>query len=91
MLVDASASLHFRQAGPVTKFEYACSLAAGLCTCFVRQGDAAALSFFTDRLTRRFEPVASIETPEPVLLEMENLRRKARATSSNRSMKRRKC
>src|ERR1700761_5363496 len=30
VVVDAPASLDFRQSGPVTKFEYACSLAAGL-------------------------------------------------------------
>ena len=76
VLVDASASLHFRQTGPVTKFEYACSLAAGLMYLLVCQGDAAALSFFTERVSRRFEPVASIETLSPVLLEMENIEAK---------------
>ena len=76
VLVDASASLHFRQTGPVTKFEYACSLAAGLMYLLVRQGDAAALTFFTDRVTRRFEPVASVETLSPILLEMENMEAK---------------
>src|SRR5476649_669820 len=76
VLVDASASLDFRQSGPVTKFEYACSLAAGLMYLLVCQGDAAALSFFTDRVTRRFEPVASTETLSPVLLEMEKMEAK---------------
>jgi len=73
VLVDASASLNFRQAGPVTKFEYACSLAAGLMYLLVCQGDAAALSFFTDRVTKRFAPVAGTETLSPVLLEMEKV------------------
>ena len=73
VLVDASASLNFRQTGPVTKFEYACSLAAGLMYLFVCQGDAAALSFFTDRVTQRFAPVAGTETLSPVLLEMEKV------------------
>jgi len=73
VLVDASASLHFRQTGPVTKFEYACSLAAGLMYLLVGQGDAAALSFFTDRITHRFESVASTETLSPILLEMEKI------------------
>ena len=73
VLVDASASLHFRQTGPVTKFEYACSLAAGLMYMLVCQGDAAGLSFFTDRVTQRFAPVASTETLGPVLLEMEKV------------------
>ncbi len=76
VLVDASASLHFRQTGPVTKFEYACSLAAGLMYLLVCQGDAAALSFFTDGISRRFEAVASTETLGPVLLEMEKMEAK---------------
>src|SRR5471032_1438020 len=73
VLVDASASLDFKQTGPVTKFEYACSLAAGLMYMLVCQGDAAALSFFTDRVTKRFAPVASTETLSPILLEMEKI------------------
>lgn len=76
ILVDASASLHFRQTGPVTKFEYACSLAAGLMYQLVNQGDAVSLVFFTDRVTRHFEPVASVETLSPILLEMENIEAK---------------
>jgi len=76
VMVDATASLHFRQTGPVTKFEYACSLAAGLMYLLVCQGDAVALSFFTDRVTQRFAPVASTETLGPVLLEMEKVEAK---------------
>jgi uncharacterized protein (DUF58 family) len=71
VLVDASASLNYRQTGPVTKYEYACSLAAGLMYLLVCQGDSVSLSFFTDRLTRRFASVASIDTLSPILLEME--------------------
>ena len=66
VLVDASASLNFRQTGPVTKFEYACSLAACLMYLLVCQGDSAALSFFTDRVTQRYAPVASTDTMRPV-------------------------
>ncbi|MEI9998993.1 MAG: DUF58 domain-containing protein [Verrucomicrobiota bacterium] len=73
VLVDASASLDFRQSGPVTKFEYACSLAAGVMYLLVSQGDSAALSFFTDRVSKSFPPVASTETLSPVLLEMETV------------------
>ena len=76
VLVDASASLNYRQTGPATKFEYACSLAAGLMYLLVSQGDAAALSFFTDKLTQRFASVASTETLSPILLEMEKLEAK---------------
>jgi len=73
VFVDASASLNFKQTGPVTKFEYACSLAAGLMYLLVCQGDAASLSFFTNTVTKRFASVASTETLSPILLEMEKI------------------
>jgi uncharacterized protein (DUF58 family) len=73
VLVDASASLNYKQTGPVTKFEYACSLAAGMMYLFVGQGDSASLSFFTDSITKRFAPVASTETLSPILLAMEEV------------------
>jgi len=73
VLVDASASLDFRQAGPVTKFEYACSLAAGMMYLLVCQGDAVALAFFMDGVTQRYASVASTETLSPILLSMESV------------------
>jgi uncharacterized protein (DUF58 family) len=73
ILVDASASLNYKQTGPVTKFEYACSLAAGMMYLLVSQGDAVSLSFFTDKLTKRFAPVASVDSLSPVMLEMEKI------------------
>jgi uncharacterized protein (DUF58 family) len=69
VLVDASASLNFRQTGPVTKFEYACSLAAGLMYMLVCQGDAASLAFFTDTVTKRFASVATTQTNTPNLMD----------------------
>jgi uncharacterized protein (DUF58 family) len=73
VLVDASASLNWKQIGSVTKFEYACSLAAGLMYLLVSQGDSVSLSFFTDKLTKRFAPVASVDSLSPVMLEMEKI------------------
>jgi len=73
VLVDASASLNYRQTGPVTKFEYACSLAAGLMYLLVCQGDAVALNFFTDRMTQRFASVASTDTLSPIMVAMEDI------------------
>jgi uncharacterized protein (DUF58 family) len=73
VLVDASASMHYKQTGPVTKFDYACSLAAGMMYLLVGQGDAVALSFFTDKVSRSFEAVASTESLSPILMEMENI------------------
>jgi len=73
VLVDASASMNWKQTGTVTKFEYACSLAAGLMYLLVSQGDAVSLSFFTDKLTQRFASVASVDSLSPVMLEMEKI------------------
>ena len=73
VLVDASGSLGYRQTGPCTKFEYACSLAAGFMHLLVTQGDAVQLAFFDEKLTKRFAPVASAETLNPILLEMESV------------------
>lgn len=78
VLVDASASLNYQQLGAVTKFDYACSLAAGFLYLLVVQGDSAALAYFNDGVTKRFAPVASTETLGPVLLEMEAVRAQGR-------------
>lgn len=74
VLVDASASLDYKEMGPSTKFEYACSLAAGFLYLLTGQGDVASLSFFTDHLSKQFAPVASTETLTPILFEMEEVR-----------------
>lgn len=73
VLVDSSASLGFKQVGSCTKFYYACSLAAGFMYLLVSQGDSASLAFFCDRISQRFEPVASTETLSPVLFHMEDI------------------
>ena len=73
VLVDASASLNYQQLGPSTKFDYACSLAAGFLYLLVSQGDSSTLSFFTDKVHPRFAPVSSTETLGPILLEMEKV------------------
>jgi uncharacterized protein (DUF58 family) len=73
VLVDASASLDYKNVGSVTKFEYACSLAAGLMYLLVSQCDAVSLTFFTDKLTRRFQSVASVDSLSPIMLEMETV------------------
>ena len=73
VLVDASASLNYKHTGSTTKFEYACSLAAGFLYLLVCQGDAVSLSFFTDKITKHFAPVASTGTIGPILQEMEEI------------------
>jgi len=44
ILLDTSESLAFRETGTMSKWDYACHLAAGVMYALVRQGDMAALS-----------------------------------------------
>ena len=73
VLVDCSGSLNYRETGPCTKFEYACSLAAGFMHLLVCQGDAVQLSFFDAGMARRFPAVAGSEALNPILHEMETV------------------
>ncbi len=55
VMLDTSESLAFRQAGRLTKLDYAATLAAGLLLVLVNQGDSAALATF-DRDLRTVLP-----------------------------------
>lgn len=71
LLVDCSASMNFprkRKPGQITKYEYACHLAAGLAYVLVRQTDPVGLYLFNNEL------VASI----PAMRSMSHLRRMLR-------------
>ncbi|MCX5658556.1 MAG: DUF58 domain-containing protein [Planctomycetota bacterium] len=71
LLVDCSASMGFprqRKAGQITKYDYACHLAAGLAYVLVRQTDPVGLYLFNNDL------VASI----PAMRSMSHLRRMLR-------------
>jgi uncharacterized protein (DUF58 family) len=73
LLLDTSESMAFREAGRCTKWEYACYLAAGLMYALVRQGDAAGLFPFADRLGRVYEPSGSLAGLRPMLEALESL------------------
>ncbi len=74
VLVDSSASLDYKKLGSLTKFEYACTLAAGFMYLLACQGDSVSLSFFSRKIVKRFAPVSSTESLSPVLLEMEKFK-----------------
>ena len=74
LLIDHSASLDFKKLGQISKFEYACSLAAGLMYLFACQGDLVSLVLFSGKVTQRFAPVSNVETLSPILLEMEKIK-----------------
>jgi uncharacterized protein (DUF58 family) len=74
VFVDCSASLNYKKLGAMTKFEYACTLAAGFMYLLACQGDAVSLSFFSQKITKRFASVSSTETLSPILMEMEKVK-----------------
>jgi uncharacterized protein (DUF58 family) len=73
LLLDTSESMAFRDAGRLTKWEYACYLAGGLMYALVRQGDAAGLFPFSHQLGRIFEPAGSLAGLRPMLEALEAL------------------
>jgi uncharacterized protein (DUF58 family) len=79
LLLDASASMAFRQEGPMAKFDYARFLAAGLAYALVRQGDSAALVPFAGASPLRVPPAASVTGLRPLLEGLESLEPAGRA------------
>jgi uncharacterized protein (DUF58 family) len=58
LLVDASASMNYRSNG-VSKFDYACYLAAALAYIMLNQQDLVGLVTFSDRIRRQLPPRSS--------------------------------
>ena len=56
LLLDASASMGYRHAGPMTKLEYACYLAATLAYLMMVQHDAFGLIVYGDRVREHVPP-----------------------------------
>jgi uncharacterized protein (DUF58 family) len=79
LALDTSGSLGFRDAGPLTKLEFACYLAAGLTYALTRQGDAAGLCTFTDRVERHLPPAATLTGLRPLLEALETLEARGRS------------
>ncbi len=58
LLVDNSRSMQCRLGGPLTKFDYAATLAAALASLAVKQRDAVAMGLVSDCITTYLEPSA---------------------------------
>lgn len=74
ILLDTSESLAFRDEGPMTKLEYGCYLTAGLMYALVRQGDAAGLYTFTERIDTMQPAAGTLSGLRPLLLSLERLK-----------------
>jgi len=83
VLVDCSASLNYKHLGESTKFDYACSLAAGFMYLLVSQSDSARLVFFNDELREQYSVVSSVEGLSPILYEMEKVEPTKRGNIEN--------
>lgn len=73
ILLDTSESMSYREDGPLTKFQYASFLAAGLMYILVHQSDWVGLLTFDEKLKKTFPPVGSFEGLRPMLLHLEEL------------------
>ena len=77
LLLDASGSMDFQSAGPMSKFRYATCLAASLSYLMLRQRDAVGLMLFRDRICS-YVPPRSVQSHLHVLLkEMSQVRPQA--------------
>ena len=85
VLLDSSGSLAFRETGALSKWDYACHLAAGVMYALVRQGDMASLSVFAESVERTFEPAGTLVGMRPMLTALEALRPSGR-TDVGRAM-----
>ena len=71
VLLDTSESMAFRDAGKLSKMDYACYLAASLMFMLVGQSDAAGLTLFNDGVQKTLPPVSSMGGLRPMLQALE--------------------
>ena len=71
ILLDTSESMAFRDAGKLSKMDYACYLAASLMFMLVSQSDAAGLTLFNDGVQKTLPPVSSMGGLRPMLQALE--------------------
>ncbi len=76
ILLDTSASMGYRQQGPLSKMEYGCHLAAGLMYAMVQQGDTVSLMTFDHEIRKYYEPCGTFVGLRPMLLGLEEVEAK---------------
>lgn len=76
VLLDTSASMGYRQEGPMPKMEYACHLAAGLMYTMIQQGDTVSLMTFDNQIRKHYEPCGTFVGLRPMLLGLEEIEAK---------------
>ena len=84
IILDCSASMGFPPrpaAGQITKYEYACHLAAGLAYVLVRQQDPVGLVLFNDQVVTQLPPMRSMAHLRRILQTMDQVRPASRTDS----------
>ena len=81
LLLDTSESMAFRDAGRLSKMDYACHLAAGLMFVLISQSDSAGLTLFNETSQKRFPPAGSLGGLRPMLLALEEIKPSGRSRS----------
>ncbi len=76
ILLDASASMAYRQQGPMSKMEYGCHLAASLMYAMIQQGDTVSLMTFDREIRAYYEPCGTFAGLRPMLLGLEEIEAK---------------
>jgi uncharacterized protein (DUF58 family) len=74
LVLDCSKSLDFKAGSPITKFQYACYIAAALIYMLSKQQDAVGLATHAESVTKLFPPRASAPAVREMLLHLESLR-----------------
>jgi uncharacterized protein (DUF58 family) len=73
ILLDTSASMGYRQEGPLSKMEYSCHLAAGVMYAMIQQGDTVSLITFDREIRKHYEPCGTFVGLRPMLLGLEEI------------------
>ena len=73
ILLDTSASMSYRQEGPLSKMEYGCHLAAGVMYAMIQQGDTVSLITFDNEIRKHYEPCGTFVGLRPMLLGLEEI------------------
>lgn len=74
ILLDTSESLAFKEAGPMSKMDYACHLAAGAMYVLGRQRDSVGLVTFDSNIRGVVEPARGFSGLRPHLLALEDVK-----------------
>jgi uncharacterized protein (DUF58 family) len=79
VLLDISESMSYKQAGHISKADYAFSLAAAMMYLMVQQGDTASLITFDSTIREHYEPAGSFTGLRPMLLGLEKIEAKGKS------------